>query len=613
MSRFPSGLAAIALWALASSAFAAPPESASDASDASANDAVAETGAVELHSPKTAARVASESGSDSSSGAHETVRAVFEIPVATAEDPYGPRPPGVPRLSREQILRYALENPAVEAAEAKIDAMEAQARKANWAWFPVIKASAFLSPGVNVRCEDVRLDEVDASGNPIDFQYCRSVGSDGDDLNVQRVSDYLSQLGKAGIALRLEADFVIPVYTFGKLATVKKMAKVGVAAAELEAQATRQETFKRVAEAHAALLLARESVRILEEGWRLLEKERGKLAPAKSAGAEDWESDLDSDGPVQDPKDLIQLEVGEIELARRMREARKFEALALSALWTLAGEAAPEGFDLESDRLTPREVNEGLQPLSHYVELAREARPEAKMAAALVQVRTLQRKLARRNFLPDIGVVVSAKYGYASAADDFGPALYYTGRPNYSSAVVGLGLQWRLDFHNKAFDLQQAEAETRRANAQRETALALLDLEVEQAYRDYRAARDDAGFAAMARDKSWQLVVTEQQRQTVGEPDFNELRKALVQWAEYEFEHFEAIQKQNVALARLERATGTPLAQSTAAAQAGSTANASRSAAAKADGEAGASAPVSGPETAPEGPDPADSADTPAP
>src|SRR5690606_34021362 len=93
---------------------------------------------------------------------------------------------------------------------------------------------------------------------------------------------------------------------------------------------------------------------------------------------------------------------------------------------------------------------------------------------------------------------------------------------------------------------------------------------------------------------------TEQQRQTVGEPDFDELRKALVQWAEYEFEHYEALQQQNVALARLERSTGTPLAQSTAAARAGSTLKSER----------GTSDP--GRARAPEGPEPAANAVQPA-
>jgi outer membrane protein TolC len=445
-----------------------------------------------------------------------------------------------------------MHNPMVMAAGAKVEAMEAQARKAKWSWLPVIKASAVVSPGVSIKCEEVNL-QTDGP-DPHVFDYCHSVGDDGEDLNVQTVRGYLAQLGSAGVAVRLSAEAVFPLFTFGKLKNLKTAAEIGVAAAELEGQATRQETRKRVSEAYAGLLLARESIRILDEGWDVIVKERRKMKPADEV--EDWEEDVeDSDNPT----DIIKLEIGELELATRMREARKLEALALSALWTLAGEAAPRGFDVAQNQLMPRDPIGGLEDLAHYQDIAAHERPEARMASALVDVRRVQEKLARAMFLPDLGLVVGAKYGWASGADDYGPALYYTGRPNFSSVTVALGLSWNLDFHNKSFDLQMARAQAKRADYQREAARSLLAFEVEKAYRDFRSSRDDAIFAQLARDKSWQLVVSEQARSTISEPDFDALRKALIAWAEFEFAHFEAIQTQNVALATLERAVGKTL------------------------------------------------------
>ena len=66
----------------------------------------------------------------------------FSVPVADRLDPYGPRPPGVPALSRDQIIRYALQNPLVQAAEEKVEAMKSQARKAQFAWLPIIDTVA---------------------------------------------------------------------------------------------------------------------------------------------------------------------------------------------------------------------------------------------------------------------------------------------------------------------------------------------------------------------------------------------------------------------------------------------------------------------------------------
>ena len=43
--------------------------------------------------------------------------------------------------------------------------------------------------------------------------------------------------------------------------------------------------------------------------------------------------------------------------------------------------------------------------------------------------------------------------------------------------------------------------------------------------------------------------------------DFEDLRRALTKWAEFEFQHFEAIMEHNTAVAKLSRAVGVPLTE----------------------------------------------------
>lgn len=493
----------------------------------------------------------------------DPIRALFEMPAARRDDSYGPRPAGVPALSREQIVRYALDNPYVRAADEHIEAMQALLLTARFAWVPIVKTSAVLTPGAAIECDDITLQGEDG---PFSFQYCRAAGDPasgaGKPADLQTISGYFDRIAQAGIAFRLSADFVAPITTFGKIVNYKRLAKVGVEIAEYQKLAAQQETVLRIYQAHAALLLARESIGILQEAWKVLQQEREKIQVDLGLGPDgepSFDADLDDLNPDRDPDDLLRLELGEIELASRMREARLIESKALATLWAIAGNAAPQGFDVAEKQLEADTVEGGLADLDHYRSLALKNRPEAKLADGGVKARKVQEKIARTNFLPDLGAVVRLGYGYANAATPEMRTLYYTGRLNYSNVYFGLALSWDLDFHNDAFALKKARAERREAEYKREAAQRLLLLEVEEAYRAVLDAEQQLRFAELARDKSWKLVVSEQTSATIGAGDFDDLTKALKQWAEFEFQCFESVMKRNTALARLSRAVGAPL------------------------------------------------------
>lgn len=494
----------------------------------------------------------------------DMLRGLFELPVAQRDDSYGPRPPGVAKLTREQIVRYGLENPYVAAADEHVESMRTLLRKAKFAWVPQIQTSAVLTPGAAITCDDVTLQ---GENGPFSYQYCRSTGDpiDGSDaVDIQQVQGYFQKIGNAGVALRVQAEIVMPITTFGKIVTAQSLAKVGVELAEIQKLATEQETVLRIYQAHAGLLLARESIAILSEAWKIVQTERAQIEQDLGIGP-DGEQAFDAD-PAElnldrDPDDLIRLEVGEIELADRMREARLIEAQALATLWAIAGNAAPHGFDIAETSLAPDPIVGGLADLDHYQAQARQHRPEARMADAGVKARRVQEKLARTAFLPDLGAVVRLGYNYANNADRDMRTLYYSGRLNSSQIYFGLALSWNLDFHFDAFALQRARADRREAEYLREAARAMLGLEVEQAYRGVLDAEQQMDFAELARDRSWKLVVSEQTSSSIGAGNFEQMRKALTSWAEYEFEFFEAVMERNNAIAKLGRATGTSLTE----------------------------------------------------
>ncbi|HET6585507.1 MAG TPA: TolC family protein [Nannocystaceae bacterium] len=486
----------------------------------------------------------------------DTRRSAFDVPIASRNDPYGPRPAGVAKLTLEQINRYALENPAVAAAQDQIASLEAKVRKAKFAWVPIIDASFTLSPGVSIACDDFVLDTVGA--DPVEFQYCRPGGNAN--LDVQTAAGYFRQLGRAGVRFEFKADTVIPVYTFGKIKNTRRIAEAALAVTKLQKVATQQETLLRVQQAHTTLLLARQSMTVLREANSIVEKARKRVLEDLGGDPDDFESDPGDGGdPLRDPDDAMKVDLAGFEVEELMREALKVESLALSALWALAGKAAPLGFDVAEQELTPVKLDGGLRPLVEYKEMAAESRPEARMASAAVQVRKAQERLARSNFLPDLGVVLSVGIARTNAADPQMSTLYYQDAYNYSRVTAALALRWRFDFHNDAFDLQGARADLRAAEHQRAAAVLLLGRDVEEAFGDLVDARATIDLRDRARKRSWQLVVSQEQKDTVKGGNAGELLRALEKWYRNRFAHVEAVAQHNLAAARLARAVGTPL------------------------------------------------------
>jgi len=483
-------------------------------------------------------------------------RSAFAVPAASRNDPYGPRPEGVAQLTIDQINRYALENPAVAAADAQVEAMAARVRKAKFAWVPIIDTSMTLSPGVFIECDDFVIDTVGA--DPVEFQYCRPGGGNAN-LDVQTAAGYFRQLGQAGVRFEFRADTIIPLYTFGKLKNTRKAAEAALAMTKLQKVATQQETLLRVQQAHTTLLLARQSMAILREANRIVEKARTRVTKDLGGDPEEFDADPDDANPDRDPDDLLKVDLAGLEIEELMREALKVESLALSALWALAGKSAPLGFDVVERELSTVPLDGGMRSLGEYKELAAESRPEARMASAGVQVRKAQERLARSNFLPDLGIVLSVAVARTNAADPQMSTLYYQDAYNYSRVTAALALRWRFDFHMDAFDLRAARADLRAAEHQRAAAGLLLGRDVEEAYADLLDARETIDVRDRARKRSWQLVVSQEQKDTIGGGNSGELLRALEKWYRLRFAHVQSVADHNLAAARLARAVGTPL------------------------------------------------------
>lgn len=462
---------------------------------------------------------------------------------AALRDPFGPRPAQAPVLDLDELLLLTAQNPRKAKAQAQLDAMQAMLNMARFAWIPSIKLNAFLSPGANIACDDIMLATTQP-GTPHRFQYCRARSDANLDLN--RVGDYLRDIQNAGISLRLEGDLLIPISSMGKGLAIKDAAKAGVALAALNALRVAQDTSLQTKQAYLAVELAQNSMEIIQEAWSILKRHQQKLA----ANEDD------------DPEALPRVELAQIEVARRAQQLRRIEGSARAALWALAGESAPEYFAIRTKSLELWRLPQGLASREYYHRLAQSSRPEALMAKSQLRLRRAQEKLAKRQYLPDLGLIVGFRLGYANKAD-VPRERYYDNRANFSAIYAGLGLRWEFVPSLRIFGLHRARAQTREAYADRDSARRWVALEVDRAYDELRVALEEVELSEMAISRARRLIATQEAKASVGEADFEKLNRSLESWAKLEFERLSAISRHNAAVAKLSRAVGQPLRQAT--------------------------------------------------
>lgn len=455
------------------------------------------------------------------------------------QDPMGPRRGDAVRLSLAQLLPLAAENPRRALAQAKVAQMQALLNTVRYAWIPSLKVQATLSPGANIACDDIPLATKDPN-QALTFQYCRARSDAGLDLN--RIGDYLKDIKNAGIAVRVQGDLVIPISTLGKGLALKAAGRSAVALAGLDALRVAQQNTLETQQAFLALQLTHDSLRILQEAWTILAGHHKRVQADAKAG----------------PQDLPRVELAQIDVVRRTQELYRLQASARSALWALAGQAAPRYFAIKAKPMQLWALHKPLQPRSSYYELAKANRPEALMAKSALRLRRAQETFAKRQFLPDLGIMVGFRMGYANKAD-VPNQLYYDNRANFSAIWAGLGVRWEFVPSLRIFGLHRARAQTDAAYAQKDAAMSWVQVEVDRAYDELKSAKATVKLTEMAIARARRLIAAQEAQATIGEADFDKLAKALERWATLEFERLQAISRHNQALARLSRAVGQSL------------------------------------------------------
>lgn len=341
-------------------------------------------------------------------------------------------------------------------------------------------------------------------------------------------------------AFSIGVSGTLPIYTFGKIDSIKKAAEANVRVNEWDLEKTRLQIRMDVRRAYYGLMLTRDMLYIANDVISKLDK-----------GIEGVVKKLESGDTSVEEADRLRLEIQRDELGARILEAKRNETYAIAGLRFLTG--VQTAFDIPDEPLKRPEVTLG--PVVRYLTAARVFRPDINMARAGVAARRSLVDFQRAQLFPNFGLGLG--FGYSIAPSAVPQTAAWIGDPfNRFGYSIGFGMQWGLDILPKQARIAQAESQLEEARAMERYALGGVAVEVENAYAVVVEAkgREENWDRAEHRAKRW--ISTVQDAIDLGTRDERYLIEPLRTYVFARANHEQALMDYHVALSELARVTG---------------------------------------------------------
>lgn len=435
-----------------------------------------------------------------------------------------------PRLKKvvvdlKQAIRMAVAvNPEIKQFQARVSAALARKAQADAGRYPQFDLKSVLGPSQRARI--VR----DRDGIPTT------------DIHTVETRDSSTNPTIDGIFGRADFTLAQPLYTFGKISSLREAAAHGISAEQGRVDEKTSEVVLKVKEVYYGLLLTMElknlTVDIKEELDKALEK---------------VEKQLEVGAPGADEVDRFKLLTFRGELEKGINEVEKGIDIAKDALRTLLGLERDQELELATTTLEPeaRPVEE----VERYVAQARERRPEfAQIKAGLLAKGALV-QAARSDLYPQFFVAIDGSYARATNRTLLRNP-FIVDPINGGGAAPVIGFKWHFDFGIMTGKVAEARAELLEVQYAKELAEGGIPLQVRKAYRELEEAKQNITATDEAYRNARKWLIASVANFDLGVGEAKDVADAILAFARMRAENFRAIFNYNMSLANLDHVTG---------------------------------------------------------
>jgi outer membrane protein TolC len=416
-------------------------------------------------------------------------------------------------LSLADIIRKAQARGRTGMARSETEAADARLDEARAAAYPRLKATGFLTASPEIDCLDVTCSRTDPEQFALRF---------------------------SGVFLGGALELTQPLFTFGKLSAAARAARAGVTAQRALEDAAAGDVAVDAARAYWGFKLARDLGYMLDDGIEEIAKALTRLDQRLDQG----------DGGVT-LADRLRIETLLAEGKVQRAEARRGQEQALAAIRALVGDDAATVDDTEIEATTYELGDASTRASRSVVD-----RPEVKAATAGATAARELAELESAHHWPDLAVMGSVSKSHAQGVDD-PPSAFASDPFNSTTAAMALVMRWQIEPWTTSARTARARAQARKASQLQELALDGARFEVRSSHAEAAGARE-AIEAARAGEKSargWLASVL--QGEAVGTTEAKDLADAYIAWFQMRARLLNAYFQWNVAVMRVERATGS--------------------------------------------------------
>ncbi len=424
------------------------------------------------------------------------------------------------RCTYEQCVARALaRSPLIAAAGKSLDLYEAMQREAKSTQYPKLEWTAF------------------GSGIP-----SLKSGTTG-----AYVWDY-DVTGTWKPLMLTQFSVVQPLWTFGKIDALKRLAAQGVEIGQATNKIAADEMRYQIARAWWGLVMVEQMDDMIRDGKRRFLEEKERQERLRDTADDKFNQ-----------SDLMKINIYYADFEDKIRQAERGRQQAMDGLRMAMAESADVQVAPDVEAFKPLEFP--VLPVETYELLALANAPKLLAFRHGVAARVEQVALARNNTLPDIGLVARVA-GTWSRNDSVTTGSLGAIPSTGFDFGGGIAVRWSLDIGRLLAQIDQAKVQAEQAQLAETGEREKTRMEVRQLYRemvDWRAmvaVHDKARTSA----QGW-LNATMQTYDDGFESDYNEVLRAIEAYYRRRLTWQDAIYNYNVAVAALSRAVGMDVTQ----------------------------------------------------
>jgi len=239
-----------------------------------------------------------------------------------------------------------------------------------------------------------------------------------------------------------------PLYAWGREEDLIKAAKLGQKVGTADYEIKKNSTHLKIKEIYYGILLGNNLLEFVSDGVKDVENVVEKIKKKKFKKS-----------------DLYRLQIFQKQLESKQIEIKSRHALAIKGLKLYSGINTEKILLPEEDWLEYQ--RRSLKPISYYQELLEQNKPELKKLNNGIQAKRLLSKAQRKANYPNLGILLRYEFSYTDARSKQDSVFAYDPY-NENSLVVGVGVNWELDFgvskaksQKEAVEVQQLEIKQR--------------------------------------------------------------------------------------------------------------------------------------------------------